>query len=474
MRRRDFIKHSLAGAAFTAAPAVVRGDQRRPPNVVLIVADDLGYGELGCYGQTKIRTPRLDRLAAEGMRFTRFYCGQAVCAPSRCVLMTGKHTGHAAIRDNKEVQPEGQQPLPDSEFTIAEMLKARGYATAAIGKWGLGPPGSSGDPNRQGFDEFFGYNCQRHAHNYYPRYLYYNDERMPLPGNDRGLTGKLYAPDLMLDEALGFIRDNKDRPFFLYYPTTVPHLALQVPGDSLNEYKGEWPDRPYEGKSGYLPHPSPRAAYAAMITRMDRDIGRILDELSAQGLDDDTLVIFSSDNGPTYLEGPDTDFFDSNGPLRGKKGSLYEGGIRVPTIARWKGRVQPGAVSDWAGAFWDVMPTLADLCGGEAPEGIDGVSFAPALLGEGAQPEHDYLYWEFSAYGGQQALCAGEWKAIRQNLTRKEGDRSIQLYNLRDDVGEEHDVAGDHPEIVQRLHEMMQKARVPSSVFPFPALDRES
>lgn len=447
----------------------------RRPNVIFILADDLGYGELGCYGQEKIQTPHLDRLAAEGMRFKQFYSGQAVCAPSRCVLMTGKHTGHAYIRSNREVRPEGQLPIPEDTWTVAKMLKAQGYATAAIGKWGLGPPGSSGAPDKQGFDLFFGYNCQRHAHNYYPRYLYRNDERIDLPGNDRGLTGEHYAPDLMTDEALKFIRDNKDNPFFLYLPTPVPHLALQVPDDSLQEYQGQWSDPAYDGKTGgYLPHPHPRAAYAAMITRMDRDIGRIVSLVNELGLDEDTLIMFSSDNGATFLDGPDTPFFESNGPLRAWKGSLYEGGIRVPTIARWTGKIEAGSVSDHIGAFWDVMPTLADICGGEVRDEIDGISFAPTLTSRGHQREHEYLYWEFPSYGGQQAIRYGKWKAVRQNLSRKDGNPSIQLFDLSTDISEEHDVSDQHPALVSRLYEMMICSRTPSEQFPFPALDKIS
>ncbi|MGC9327516.1 MAG: arylsulfatase [Candidatus Hinthialibacter sp.] len=473
MKRRCFIQQTALGAlALSCMPNRSTAQTKSPPNVILILADDLGYNELGCYGQEKIKTPNLDRMAAEGMKFTQFYSGQAVCAPSRCVLMTGKHTGHSYIRNNREVKPEGQEPIPEDTWTIAKMLKEKGYATAAIGKWGLGAPGSSGDPNKQGFDLFFGYNCQRHAHNYYPRYLYRNSDRVPLPGNDRGLTGEHYAPDLMIDEAERFIRENKERPFFLYYPTIVPHLALQVPEDSLNEYKGKWDDPPYDGKTGgYLPHPHPKAAYAAMITRMDRDIGRIMSTLKELQLDENTLVIFTSDNGPTYLDGPGTDFFESNKPLRGMKGSLYEGGIRVPAIARWPGRIQAGTSSDWVGAFWDLMPTIADVTGAKSGSDIDGVSFANTLFGEPGQEEHEYLYWEFPAYGGQQALRMGDWKAIRQNLSRKQGNRSIQLYNLQDDIGETVDLAEKHPGLVQKMEALMKIARTPSEKFPFPALD---
>jgi arylsulfatase A len=473
MDRRRFMQTLSAVGAASLCPPVSNGETRQP-NIVLIVADDLGYGELGSYGQQKIKTPHLDQLAEEGMRFTQFYSGQAVCAPSRCVLMTGKHTGHAHIRTNKEAQPEGQEPIPAETWTMAKMLKQRGYATAAIGKWGLGAPGSSGDPNLQGFDLFFGYNCQRHAHNYYPRYLYRNAERILLPGNDRGLTGAHYAPDLMAEEALGFIRQNKDNPFFLYYPTPVPHLALQVPDDSLEEYKGKWDDPPYDGKTGgYLPHAHPRAAYAGMITRMDRDIGRMMSLLKELNLDDNTLVIFTSDNGPTFLDGPDTDFFSSNDGLRGKKGDLYEGGIRVPMIARWPGKIQPGKTSHHLSAFWDFLPTVADVTGGDEGVDMDGISLLPTLTGVGTQKQHDYLYWEFPSYSGQQAIRMGDWKAIRRNLSRKNGDQSFALYNLKEDRSESVDVAAQNPDVMRKIRDISQAAHVPSRVFPMPVLDQE-
>ncbi len=471
INRRNFLQSS--SLSIPALCGIHNAQSRQPgkPNIILIVADDLGYGELGCFGQDKIKTPHLDQLAGEGMKLTQFYSGQAVCAPSRCVLMTGKHTGHAYIRSNREVKPEGQLPIPDDSYTIAEMMKQQGYATGAMGKWGLGPVGSSGDPNNQGLDLFFGYNCQRHAHNYYPRYLYKNEEKIPLPGNDRGLTGERYAADEMIVEALDFIRQNKDHPFFLYYPTPVPHLALQVPEDSMEQYIGKWDDPAYDGSDGYLPHPTPKAAYAGMISRMDRDIGRMMKLLEELGLDENTLVLFTSDNGATHLKGPGVEFFNSNGGLRGKKGSLYEGGIRVPTIARWKGKIVPGTQTNHTSAFWDIMPTLADIAGGKAAEDTDGISFAPTLLGEGKQKEHDYLYWEFPSYGGQQAVRMGDWKGIRQNLQRKQGDKSWQLYNIKNDRNETTDVVNEHPEIIRQIKQIAASARVPSEEFPFPALD---
>jgi arylsulfatase A len=473
--------HNVTVAAFVVACSTMLIRQTvhaadPPPNVIFIMADDLGYAELGCYGQQKIRTPVLDQLAADGMRFTQHYCGNPVCATSRCVLMTGEHSGHAFIRDNREVQPEGQYPIPDGEVTIAELFHQAGYVTGAMGKWGLGPPASTGDPLRQGFDRFFGYNCQRHAHNYYPRYLWDDDQRINLEGNDRGLTGAQYAPDLCTEQELAFIRANRDRPFFLYVPTIVPHLAIQVPEDSLAEYRGLWDDPPYEGGHGYLPHPAPRAGYAAMVTRMDRDVGRILDLLEELGLSERTIVVFTSDNGPTYdrLGGSDSEFFHSAGPLRGLKGSIYEGGIRVPMIARWPGRIPAGATSDFVSAFYDWMPTLMDLIGKPelTPAESDGVSIAPTLLGR-EQPRQEFLYWEFHGYGGQQAVRRGDWKGVRQNLLRRnqEPDLSIELYNLADDVGESQNVADEHPDVVAGIERIMREQHTPSQEFPIPALD---
>lgn len=464
------------------------------PNVIFILADDLGYGELGCYGQKKIRTPNIDRLAAQGMRFTQFYAGAPVCAPSRCVLLTGKHLGHAYVRDNCGVPPEGQLPIPDEETTLAELLKQEGYATAVIGKWGLGPPGSTGDPNRQGFDFFFGYNSQGHAHNHYPTYLYRNEKKVLLdnpefsahqrfpdgldandPANYKQYAGNMYAPDLMIEEALGFIRRNKDRPFFLYFATTIPHLALQVPEDSLAEYLGKFPEKPYLGDRGYLPHYAPHACYAAMITRMDRDIGRMIALVDELGLAANTLVMFSSDNGPTHgrgggpeggVGGSDSVFFESSGPLSGLKGSVYEGGVRVPLIARWPGTIAPGATTEHIGAFYDVLPTVLDLLGRPAPAASDGLSFLPTLLGRGNQQEHEFLLWEFYGYGGQQAVRAGRWKGIRLNCYRDPAG-PLMLFDLAADLQETRNVAAEHPEVVRRLENILQREHTDSPHWNF-------
>ena len=464
----------ITSAVVQPAARADRPTRQTRPNVVLIMADDLGYAELGCYGQRKIKTPRLDRMAAEGLRFTQFYAGSAVCAPSRCVLMTGRHAGHASVRNNKEFKPEGQHPMDPAEVTVAEALKARGYATGAVGKWGLGPPGSESDPLRQGFDFFFGYNCQRHAHNFYPTYLWRNGRRIDLPGNDGGPTGQTYSHDLMEAEALKFLDAHKGGPFFLYLPFTLTHVALQIPEADLAEYKDKWEDPPYVGGKGYFPHPHPRAAYAAMTTRLDRTVGRVLDRLKELGLEESTLVLFTSDNGPTHggVGGSDSAFFESAGPLRGLKGSLYEGGIRVPLIARWPGTIKPGGVSDLPCASYDLLPTLCELTGADLPTGVDGASLLPTLMGRGGQKRHDFLYWEFAGYGGQQAVRMGDWKGVRQNLGKPGAPPTVELYNLAEDVGERTDVAARHQEVVRRVEQVMREQHVPSDVFPIAALDR--
>lgn len=470
--RHRLVPALLALASLPLAATPARG-REGGPNVVFILADDLGRAEVGAHGQAKIRTPSIDKMAAEGMRFTRFYAGSPVCAPSRCTLLTGKHAGRAFVRDNREVQPEGQAPIPAAEVTLAEMFKTRGYATAAIGKWGLGFPGSEGDPLNQGFDHFFGYNCQRHAHNHYPAYLWDDRETIELPGNPGGATGEQFSHDLFERDALRWLREHRDRPFFLFLPFTIPHLALQVPADSLAEYEGKFDEAPYVGGKGYQPHPTPRAAYAAMVTRMDRTVGRVMDLLRELGIDDDTIVVFSSDNGPTHdVGGADSAFFGSAGGLRGLKGSVYEGGIAVPFIVRWPGRVAAGSTCDFVGYFPDVAPTLMDLIGARdaLPAGLDGLSYAPSLLGRpGEQRAHGFLYWEFASYGGQQAARLGPWKGVRQRM--RQGNLAIELYNLDDDPAEARDVAADHPEIVARVAEVMEREHVRSELFPLPAID---
>lgn len=491
MRRVIAIILVLCGIKVLAGVAATAG---RPPNIIFILADDLGYGDIGPFGQKKITTPILNRLAADGMRFTQHYAGNAVCAPSRCVLLTGRNPGHAWIRDNREVQPEGQTPLPANTVTLPHLLKQHGYVTCAAGKWGLGFPGSSGDPLKQGFDRFFGYNCQRQAHNYYPTSLWNNAERIILsnapfaahqklpPAADPGLIesyarfkGTDYAPDRIRDAALEFVRTNAGRPFFLYFASTVPHLALQVPDDSLADYRGRWPEQPYTGTNSYLPHPTPRAAYAAMVNRLDRDIGRLVDLVHELKLDADTLFIFTSDNGPLYdqLGGTDTDFFSSANGFRGRKGSLYEGGVRVPLVVRWQGHVATNTQSDRICGFEDWLPTLCELAG-FAAESTDGVSFAATLLGK-PQPGRAFLYREFPAYDGWQSVRAGDWKLVRRNLKPRPRNRnaraSTELYNIRNDPGEQHDMAAEHRDIVERLMKVARGQHARSEVFPFAELD---
>lgn len=467
-----------AVAAFQTAPAF--GADAAPtdrPNIVLIVADDLGYGELGCYGQQRIKTPRIDQLAAQGIRFTQFYAGSPVCAPSRCTLMTGKHPGHAYIRNNGDPKGledlaaqygwvfPGQNPILEDEITIAELLKQRGYATAAIGKWGLGHFGTTGDPNRQGFDLFYGYNCQRHAHNHYPRFLWRNGDKDFLPGNDRSLTGETYSQDRFTEEALQFIRQHRQEPFFLYLPFAVPHVSIQVPDSSLAQYAGEFEETDYK-KDGYERHPTPHAGYAAMVSHWDRDVGTIVDLIDELGLGPQTLILLTSDNGPTHhrVGGADSTYFNSAGPLRGRKGSVWEGGLRVPLIARWTGEIPPGRESDLIAAFWDLLPTICASAGVEPPDVVDGISLLPTLRQMGQQPQHDYLYWEFAGYGGQQAVRQGDWKALRQDLRR--GNRQWQLYNLAEDLAESRDLAEQRPAIVAQLASVAENAREDSPLFP--------
>jgi arylsulfatase A-like enzyme len=440
-----------------AGPAAADGPRR--PNVIFILADDLGYGDLGCYGQKKLKTPNLDRLAAQGMRFTQAYAGSTVCAPSRCVLMTGRHTGRCRVRGNARV------PLEPEDVTVAEILKAAGYVTALVGKWGLGDDSTTGAPNLQGFDHFFGYLDQHHAHNYYPDYLWRNRAKVPLKGNVIGkhdnvaVKRSVYSPDLLTEEALKFIEGNKTKPFFLYLAYTLPHANNErgrVEGNGM-----EVPDdAPYTDE----PWPQAQKNHAAMITRMDRDVGRLMAKLRELGIDGDTVVFFSSDNGPHREGGADPLFFLSAGPLRGFKRSLHEGGVRVPMIVRWPGRIKAGAVSDHVWAFEDFLPTAAELAGAKAPAGIDGISVLPTLLGEGEQRRHDFLYWEFHEGGFQQAVRAGDWKALRKKL-----GSPLELYDLKADVGEKTDVAARHPDVVQRIEAYLRTARTDSPHWPVKA-----
>jgi len=439
-----------------------------PPNIIYILADDLGYGDLGVYGQMHFATPNIDRLAGEGMRFTAHYSGSTVCAPSRDALLTGRHTGHTFVRGNKEIEPEGQHPLPKDTVTVAELLQKAGYRTGAIGKWGLGAPGTEGLPSRQGFDLFYGYNCQRQAHTYYPTHLWRNEDRVELEANEGGQRG-LYSHDLLTDEALRFIRDRHERndgPFFLFLPYAIPHAAIDVPEDSMGPYMSRFPEVPFPGRGRYIAQSHPKAAFAGMIERLDNDVGRITALVDELGLGPNTLLFFSSDNGPHLEGGADPDYFDSNGPFRGYKRDLYDGGIRVPLIARWTGTVTPGSVSDHISAFWDVLPTLVDVATGEAPTGGDGISFLPELLGE-PQREHDFLYWEFHEQGGKQAIRLNGFKGVRTGLD-EDRNAPIELYDIENDPGETSDISSAHADVVTEMARILSEVRTPSADFPFP------
>lgn len=452
MRRREFLA-STVGLSVTAAPL-------RPPNIVFILADDLGVGDLGCYGQKKIRTPNIDRIAAEGIRFTRAYAGCTVCAPSRSVLMTGYHMGHTSIRGNT-----GGQSLLAGDVTVAQLLKERGYATGGFGKWGLGDLGTDGVPWKKGFDRFYGYLHQVHAHYFYPRFLMDNDRRDVLPGNE-GRKRTTYSHDAIAAQALQFIESNKDRPFFCYVPFTIPHWELLVPEDSLAEYRGKFPEQAFvTAQKHYADQPEANAAYAAMVTRMDRDVGRILALIEKLKLEGDTIVFFSSDNGAAgRLANPKLDYFGSTMGLRGHKQNMYEGGIRTPLVARWPGRIKAGATSDHLVSFCDVMPTLCEIAGREAPKGIDGISFVPALTGKGRQRTPGYLYWELPRYDAKtqsfrdelplQAARQGYWKVVRPGP-----GAALELYDLKSDPYEERDLAAARPKELERMKAILERAR---------------
>ena len=473
----------------------VVGAQPVPPNIVFILADDLGYGELGCYGQEKIKTPSLDFLATEGMRFTQHYTGAPVCAPARCVLLTGKHLAHAEIRNNRDSgngrRFPAQWPLTAEALTIAEVLKKSGYVTGAFGKWGLGPSGSTGAPNQQGFDWYFGYLCQRNAHSYYPQHLYRNEEQVeinskPIKGHIKQPEGEVnadtyrsetYAPDMILAEALKFIDANRSKPFFLYLPFVEPHLAIQSPQEWIDKYPEEWDEKPYRGNRSYTPHPRPRAGYAAMISDLDEHVGAILARLKQHGLEKNTIVIFTSDNGPTHdAGGADTKFFNSAGGLRGYKGSCYEGGIRVPTIVRWPGHIKAGSKTDKVSYFPDWFPTLVEVAQidetVDAQLQLDGVSLVSVLKGGELPERHEPLVWEFGGYGGIVAIRDGDWKALRRGLVHKRGPEPWELYNLEEDPTEKNDLAGKHPEIVKRLEKMWLDSRSTEEDFSLPIIDR--
>ena len=481
-----------------------KNEVKPPPNIIYILADDLGYGELGVYGQTKIKTPNIDALAKNGMLFTQHYSGAPVCAPARYVFVTGKHAGHSHIRGNDEwgsrgevwnyekvfrdPNLEGQRPIKKNTPTIGNQLKNAGYATSIIGKWGLGAPLTEGIPNLKGFDYFYGYNCQRQAHNLYPSHLWENTEKILLNNELISPRTKLdsladpyleqsyskftqqdYAPQKMQEKALDFITKNKDQPFFMYYASPLPHLPLQVPKKDVEEYKkvfGE--EEPYLGNQSYFPNRNPKAAYAAMITYLDNQVGEIVALLKEEGIYENTVIFFSSDNGPTYLGGVDFNYFESSKPFTNgfgrTKGFLYEGGTRVPLIASWPNHIEPGSKSNHISAFYDLMPTLCDIASTSAPEAIDGISFKSTLLNK-KQKQHDFLYWEFPAYQGQQAVRMGKWKGIRKNIFK--GNMKIELYNLETDLEELNDVSSKYPEVVEKISEVMLEEHEPATIERF-------
>ena len=468
--------------------------QKNKPNIIYIYADDLGYGELGCYGQQKIKTPGLDKLAKEGIRFTQHYTSAPVCAPARCMLMTGKHSGHSYIRGNYELggfeddTEGGQMPLPEGTFTLARMMKQAGYTTGAIGKWGLGMHNNTGDPNRQGFDYFYGYYDQKQAHNFYPTHLWENGKldtldnpfihvHKPLPKDENDpaafarYNGKEYSLDKMAKKTFEFIIKNKDKPFFLYLPYTGPHVSLQAPDEAVKEYLGKFEEQPYRGEKGYASTLNPKATYAAMITYMDKQIGRIMALLKELGLDENTIVMFSSDNGATFdVGGVDTEFFNSVAGLRGRKQDLYEGGIREPFIARWPGKIPAARVTDHISVQFDMMATLAELIGVKAPPN-DGISFLPTLLGNNKQQKkHPYLYFEFPGKSGQVAIRMGKWKGVKSNM-KKDKNAPWEIFDLENDAKESTDIANKHPDLVKEFEAILKKEHQPSHIRDWEFVD---
>jgi arylsulfatase A-like enzyme len=435
---------------------------KQQPNIIYILLDDAGYGDLSCYGQKKFQTPNIDRLAREGMKFTNHYSGSTVCAPTRSVIMSGLHTGHTPSRGNREIQPVGQFPIPAATFTIAEALKKAGYATGAFGKWGLGNPGSEGDPVNQGFDRFFGYNCQRNAHTYYPTWLFDNLQKIKL-------NGETYAHDLIMDRAVEWIDNHHKAPFFCFLPVTIPHAAMHVPEKYAAPFRRKFPE--FENKVGRYGNNrpfarNPAAQFAGMMTALDHGIGRVLKSLEKYGIEENTIVLLSSDNGPHREGGHMPDYFNSNGGLRGHKRDLYEGGIRCPLLVRWPGKVKAGSTSDHISAHWDLFPTFCELAGTETPRNLDGISFLPTLLGK-KQEQHEYLYWEFFEGGGKRAVRIGKWKAVQNQLTRKGQNASVEIYDLTTDRAEKNNLATRKPELIARARDIFKQAHTPSKIWKF-------
>ncbi len=469
----------LTGAALSAGACAQQGKApAQKPNVVFILADDLGWGDLSCYGQTHFSTPNIDAIASQGMRFTQAYSGTTVSAPSRSCLVTGTHSGHTAIRGNMELDPEGQFPLPADARTIFHDMKDAGYTTGAFGKWGLGFVGSTGDPEKMGVDQFYGFNCQLLAHSYYADHIWDNGTRVDLADNcdDVPYGEGTYIPDLIQEKALAFMEDSVEegKPFFMWYPTTIPHAELIVPEDGIiRSLRGQYPETPYKGcdqgmpgfrKGGYCSQEYPHATFAAMVSRLDMYVGQIVDKLKELGVYDNTIIIFASDNGPHLEGGADPDFFDSNGPWRGYKRDVYEGGIRVPFIVQWNGHVAKGRETGFMCSFWDLMPTLREINGQERPEDMDGISILPLLEGRKGQKEHECLYFEFQEYGGRQAVRQGPWKLVHLDI-RNDKER-YELYNLDEDPSETTDLIEANPEKAGELKAIMAEAHVPNPDFP--------
>ncbi|MGB5434723.1 MAG: arylsulfatase [Maribacter sp.] len=493
-------------------PEPLKTIENEKPNIIYILADDLGYGDVGVYGQEKIETPNIDALAQNGMLFTQHYSSAPVCAPARYMLLTGKHAGHAYIRSNSEWKErgdvwnyramamdstlEGQGPMPNTTITMAKRLQDVGYTTGMVGKWGLGAPHTQSIPNSMGFDFFYGYNCQRQAHTYFPLFLYKNKNRVPLandtiapntklpkgadpndPKNYVPFTLNEYAPDLMFGELTDFVDRNKDKPFFLYWASPIPHVALQAPQKWLDYYKQKFgAEKPYLGEMGYFPHQNPRAAYAAMVSYLDENIGKLVQQLKDEGIYDNTLIVFTSDNGPSYAGGADPGFFKSAKPFDGNygrgKGYLYEGGIRVPMIASWPGKIEPGSKSDLISAQYDMLATFSDITGYELRQESDGVSILPTLLSKENQKEHEFLLWEFPSYGGQVAIRMGDWKVVRQHLKDNKEEATLELYNLRSDPMETTNVANEYPDILKNAARIFKEERTTPEmdIFKIPAL----
>lgn len=462
---KTHVKIALLAALCSWLPAAAQNKQASPTsstNIILIVADDLGYGDVGCYGQQKIRTPHIDRLAAQGIRMEQFYAGTSVCAPSRASLMTGMHTGHTTVRGNRGFKPEGQFPLADSVLTLPQVLQKAGYATAAFGKWGLGYPGSPGEPLKKGFDRFYGYNCQTLAHNYYPAYLWNNNTKVELHENDG--TDSLYSADLIHRQAMDFLQSRHNKPFFLFLPYTLPHGDVIVPHDSVyNSYVKRFHEPPAvrtanDNSTAHTFEPQKHAAFAAMVSRLDRFVGEVMAEVDKQGLAENTLIIFTSDNGPHRENGGDPEFFNSNGGLHGIKRDLYEGGIRVPFIAAWKGHITPRLEKKQTAAYWDLMPTLEAVAGVPVTKGMDGLSILPLLTNK-PQQQHPFYYWEFHESGGRQAVRLGHWKGVKLNVSTV-ADPSLELYDLDKDPAEKNNLAAQHPGVVKQLEDIIQREHV--------------